>query len=230
MSKNNKISKKTSNQSSKFVFWMIGLVAICIGVFIFLSNSTSTEKVTIDYAGQPFLGEESAPVKIIEFGDYKCPYCKNFTESFFPQIDKDFVKTGKASFYFINYAFINIDSERSAKFAEAVYQELGNDKFWKFHNLLYKKQPADPSSEKMDVYTESFLTDVLKEIASKQETEKVISAFQKNLSQEALDKDMKIAGDLGLTATPSVYINGVKFDGQTYDDFKTLVNDASKGE
>ena len=228
MSKNNKNSKKTSNQSSKFVFWVIGLVAICIGVIIFLSNST--EKVTIDYTGQPFLGEESAPVKIVEFGDYKCPYCKNFTESFFPQIDKDFVKTGKASFYFINYAFINVDSGRSAKFAEAVYQELGNDTFWKFHELLYKKQPADPSFEKKDVFTESFLTDVLREIASEQETEKVISAFQKNLSKEALDKDMDIAGELGVTSTPSIFINGEKFEGQTYDDFKTLVNDATKGE
>ena len=144
MSKNHNNSKKTSNQSSKFVFWVIGLVAICIGVIIFLSNSNSTQKVTIDYTGQPFLGEETAPVKIVEFGDYKCPYCKNFTESFFPQIDKDFVKTGKASFYFINYAFINVDSKRSAKFAEAIYQELGNDMFWKFHELLYEKNLQIP--------------------------------------------------------------------------------------
>lgn len=228
MSKNNKNPKKTSNQSSKFVFWVIGLVAICIGVIIFLSNST--EKVTIDYTGQPFLGEESAPVKIVEFGDYKCPYCKNFTESFFPQIDKDFVKTGKASFYFINYAFINVDSERSAKFAEAVYQELGNDTFWKFHELLYEKQPADPASEQKDVFTETFLTNVLREIATEQETEKVISAFQKNLSEEGLNKDMNLAGELGVTSTPSIFINGEKFEGQTYDDFKTLVNDATKGE
>ena len=41
---------------------------------------------------------------------------------------------------------------------------------------------------------------------------------------------MAIAADLGVTSTPSIFINGVKFDGQTYDDFKTLVNDASKGE
>jgi len=96
--------------------------------------------------------------------------------------------------------------------------------FWKFHELLYKKQPADPSFEKKDVFTESFLTDVLREIASEQETGKVINAFQKNLSKEALDKDMGIAGDLGVNSTPSVFINGVKFPKPDLDPYNLIKN------
>ena len=84
----------------------------------------------IEYEGQPFLGEESAPVAIVEFGDYKCPACKAFDESLFPLIEQEFVETGQAKFYFMNYSFINNDSHRSAQFAETVYQELGNEKFW----------------------------------------------------------------------------------------------------
>lgn len=99
--------------------------------------------VEINYKDQPYLGQEGAPVQIVEFGDYKCPACKNFNENIFPQIKADLVDTGKAQFYFINYPFINIDSTRSAQFAEAIYQELGNEAFWNFHKLLYEKQPSD---------------------------------------------------------------------------------------
>src|SRR5690349_19654660 len=125
MSSGNKKSKSPKKQTSKFIFWIIGLVTVCLVGLIFLSNNAKKE--AIDYKGQPILGEQSAQVKIVEFGDYKCPYCKNFNDQLLPGIEKDFIKTGKASLYFMNYSFINVDSTRSAKFAEAVYKVLGNE-------------------------------------------------------------------------------------------------------
>ena len=70
----------------------------------------------------------------------------------------------------MNYAFINNDSSRAAEFAETVYKELGNDTFWKFHELLYKKQNA--ADEKKDVLTESYLEDTLKEVSSDADAKK----------------------------------------------------------
>lgn len=126
----------------------------------------------IDYKSQPYLGEKSAPVQIVEFGDYKCPVCKTFEEQFFPSIQSELIDTGKAQFYFMNYSFINVDSTRSAKFAESVYQELGNETFWKFHELLFDKQPADLKYEKEDVFTDKFLEETLKEIANDKDVKK----------------------------------------------------------
>ncbi|WP_223590266.1 DsbA family protein [Neobacillus bataviensis] len=182
----------------------------------------------MDYEGQPVLGETSAPVKIVEFGDYKCPYCKNFNDSLLPNIQKDFIDTGKASFYFMNYSFINVDSTRSAKFAEAVFKELGNEKFWQLHELLYKKQPDDSKAEQMDIYTESFLKEILGEIASDAEVKKVVSSYNNGQTKEAWEKDMNAANNLSITSTPTIFINGVKFEGNTYDDFKERVNEAAK--
>jgi protein-disulfide isomerase len=226
MSSGNKKAKKTKKQSSKFLFWVIGFVTICLVGLIFLSNNAKKE--AIDYAGQPFLGEKSAPVKIVEFGDYKCPYCKNFNDSLLPSIEKDLIDTGKASLYFMNYSFINVDSTRSAKFAEAVFKELGNETFWKFHELLYKKQPEDSKAEQMDVYTESFLKDTLSDIVSEAEVNKVVNAFKNDEAKEAWEKDMSAASRLSITSTPAIYINGVKFEGNTYNDFKDRVNKAVK--
>jgi len=221
-------NKKTQlkRQSPKLIFWIVGIIAICFAGLLFISNTTSKVEA-FDYEQQPFLGEETAPVQIVEFGDYKCPVCKNFNETFFPQIEKDFIETGKASFYFMNYSFINIDSIRSAKFAEAVYTELGNGTFWEFHKLLYEKQPDDIAYEKKDVFTEAFLEDTLKEIVSEEEAQKVVASFAKNESESAWDIDMKAANKVGIAGTPTLYVNGKKFEGTSYEDFQEMVEDAA---
>ncbi|MEH7306961.1 DsbA family protein [Neobacillus drentensis] len=228
MSSGNKKSKKSKNQSSKFIFLVISLIAVCLVGLIFLSNTAKKE--AMDYEGQPFLGEKSAPVKIVEFGDYKCPYCKNFNDTLLPNIQKDFIDKGKASFYFMNYSFINVDSTRSAKFAETVFKELGNEKFWKFHELLYEKQPDDTRAEQMDIYSKSFLKDTLSEIVTEAEVKRVVNAFNNDQSKEAWEKDMSAANKLSITSTPSIFINGVKFEGNTYNDFKNRVKEAANEE
>ena len=108
-------------------------------------TNVSEKSVVIDYEGQPFLGEASAPVEIVEFGDYKCPSCKDFNDRLFPIIYEELVETGKAKFYFMNYSFIAADSTTAAQFAETVYKELGNEKFWAFHNLLFANQTTVPN-------------------------------------------------------------------------------------
>jgi protein-disulfide isomerase len=227
-----KSTKKESKSSSQFTFWVIGLVAVCILAFIFLGNHAEKQKESnankIDYSNQPFLGEKSAPVSIIEFGDYKCPNCKNFDETVVPIIQKELVDTGKAKFYFMNDSFINVDSERSAKYAESVYAVLGNDMFWKFHDLLFKKQPEDTKYEKIDLFDEKFLNETLKEVASESDVNKVVEHFQAKKSDDAWKKDMDYAGELGVTGTPTIFVNGKKFEGQTIDDLKEMVAKAAK--
>lgn len=232
MANNKKSTKNKANSSSKFIFWVIGLAAVGILALIFLGNLSKQEEtsdtIAIDYSNQPFLGEETAPVSIIEFGDYKCPNCKNFADQAVPTIVKEFVDTGKAKFYYFNDAFINVDSTRTAKFAESVYQELGNETFWKFHELIYEKQPEDTRYEKIDYFTEQFLTDTLKEVASDEEVDKVVENFKAEKSDVAFEKDMDYVGKLGVTGTPTIFVNGKKFEGQSMDDLKEMVEKAAE--
>lgn len=230
--KKKKVNKSTkSTSSSKFVFWIIGLIAISIIGFIFLANKPKSDdnpKEKMDYANQPYLGEESAPVSIVEFGDYKCPNCKNFADNVVPLIVKEFVDSGKAKFYYFHYPFINVDSERTAKFSEAVYHELGNDKFWEFHELIFDKQPEDTRYETIDVFTEEFLTKTLEEIASEEEVKKVVAYFDTKAPEEAWKSDEALGGKLGVSGTPTIFVNGKRFDGQTMDDLNELVEKAAK--
>ncbi len=210
----------------KGIFWIVGFFAICMAGVIFLSNVADTA-AEISYEQEPFIGEAAAPVSIVEFGDYKCPACKSFNESFFPLIQKELVETGKAKFYFMNYSFINIDSNRSAQFAEAVYQELGNERFWEFHHLMYEKQPDDASFEKVDLYTNEFLQETLGEIASNEEVARVMEAVGKEESMKAWEKDTETAKRLGVSGTPALFVNGREFKGNSFEDLADMVNEAA---
>lgn len=224
-----KTNRTGLSTSSKIMFWVLALIFVCFVALIFLQkNSNSSVVQAIDYNGQPFIGDESAPVSIVEFGDYKCPYCKDFNETFSPLIEKELVDTGMAKFYFMNYSFINVDSTRAAKFAESVYNELGSEVFWKFHNLMYEKQPDDPSYEQIDYYTDSFLEETLKEIASDEESAKVTAAFQEGTYDGALDKDMSLVSEAGIDSTPTILVNGKVFNGQSFNDLKAMVEEEAK--
>lgn len=220
---------QSSDQSSKWIFWSIGIIAVLVVAYLFLMPKSTQLALmeAADYEGQPYFGKETAKVKIVEFGDYKCPACKAFNEELVKQIDKDFVETGIAQFYFFQDPFIAVDSHRTALFAETVYGELGNDLFWKFHDLLYKNQPEDLSLEKQDYFTEDKLKGLIGQIADEQQTEKVMQAFTAKKYQAAVDKDLAIVKRLDVRGTPTLYINGKRFEGTTMDDFKKAVEEAA---
>lgn len=212
---------------SKKLFWFIGVVAVCLIAIVMLTNAKE-DAVLIDYEGQPFLGEESAPVEIVEFGDYKCPHCGEFNNTLLPMINQELVETGKAKFYFMNYSFIAADSTTSAQFAETVYEELGNEKFWEFHHLLFANQTNDSGQE--NLMSEEFLSAVLAEVVTQEEVEKVKLAFSEGKAKDAWDKDMSTANNLGVNSTPTIYIGGKEFTGQTMDDFVEMVDETTDGK
>ncbi|MFC7371539.1 DsbA family protein [Fictibacillus iocasae] len=226
---NKKTVKKSG--SSGWIILAVGITAALAAILIFsgaFKKDSTSQKNDINYAGQPFLGDEKAPVEMIEFGDYKCPACKNFDEQLFPVIEKEMIQTGKVKFYFMNYAFINIDSERSAQFAEAVYKELGNETFWKFHHQLYDEQPDDHAAEKEDIFTEDKLTSILEGVSSKEDAEKVRAAYKESAAKKAFETDKDIVSELGVKSTPTLFVDGQEFTGKSLDDLKKMVDDAAK--
>jgi len=81
--KNKKKSISTSNPLSKWIVWVVGLFSVCVVLGIIFWGNLSKKETAIDYEDQPYLGKESAPVKIVEFGDYKCPFVRTLTNRSF---------------------------------------------------------------------------------------------------------------------------------------------------
>src|SRR5216684_3451568 len=100
-------------------------------------------------------GDANAKVKIVEYGDLRCPFCQKFFTDTEPQILSDYVNTGKASLTFVNYAFLGPASIVAANAAECANEQ---GKFWDFHDYLYKNQPSESD-------TSIFTTDGMTQIA-----------------------------------------------------------------
>jgi len=86
----------------------------------------------------PALGQEKAPVTMVEFSDLQCPFCRQFFVGAFPQIKKEYIDTGKVQFY---YRHLPLTSHPLARpFANASECAHEQGKFWEMHDLIFKKQ------------------------------------------------------------------------------------------
>lgn len=119
------------------------IIAVSVGAFsgsnIKSSDSNMQRKYgTVDTTmGSPVLGSDNAPVTIIEFGDYQCPQCDRWFKTIRPDIEEEYINTGKANLYFVDLAFFGPDSINAA---EATYCAGDQDRYWDFHSILYSNQ------------------------------------------------------------------------------------------
>ena len=85
----------------------------------------------------PLLGSQSAPITIIEVGDYQCEMCKKWFDETRPQIIQNYIETGKANLMFVDMPFLGSDSYWAA---EATYCANDQEKYWEYHETLYELQ------------------------------------------------------------------------------------------
>ena len=129
---------------------IIGVIVIAIiaGVVASLSVPAS-ETVNLDMGrthgtistamGSPVLGDPSAPITIVEFGDYQCHQCYNWFHNTKPAIFQDYIETGKANLVFVDLAFLGRDSPKSA---QASYCAEDQEMYWEYHDILYISQES----------------------------------------------------------------------------------------
>jgi protein-disulfide isomerase len=88
------------------------------------------------------LGRAQAPVRVLEFADLQCPFCRQATLDVLPNVIKDYVRPGRVRMEFHALAFIGPDSVRAARVAEAAGQQ---DKLWNVTELAYHNQGQENS-------------------------------------------------------------------------------------
>jgi protein-disulfide isomerase len=86
------------------------------------------------------LGSPDAPVTIVEFADFQCPYCGQWSTQVFPTLVEDYVRTGKVRVVFNGMAFLGPDSERALRAALAAGEQ---DRLWNVAHLLYQQQGGE---------------------------------------------------------------------------------------
>ncbi|WP_342564839.1 thioredoxin domain-containing protein [Paenibacillus sp. FSL R7-0345] len=213
---------KNNHKKYTIVLGFVVIIVVILSFFNIFNEKTSAnelptlmdakgkldiKKGDFDLENQPFLGEESAPVKVIEFLDFKCPVCKNWDKEVFPEFKKEFIDTGKVQFYFINFPFLGPDSIEAALAAETIYNQ--NSKlFWEFKEKFLENQGSE-----MKIWaTEEFILNFVKEEIDGVDFKLFKKELQKNKYLLDVKKDFKISAANGVFGTPTFLVNGIGVD------------------
>ncbi len=96
----------------------------------------------VNLDGAAYIGDAKAPVTMAYWFDYQCPYCKQEEETVFPQLEKDYVDTGKLKIVFKDFAFLGPDSDVASRAARAVWA-VAPDQFRAWHKAMFDHQDQE---------------------------------------------------------------------------------------
>lgn len=221
---------KKKQSSAKFAVILTLIVVVLFAAIVIINNQTEKAGETVaeqpSIKGQPVLGKDSAPVTVVEFGDYKCPSCKVFNSDIFPKIKKDFIDKGDVKFSFVNVMYHGSGSRLAALASEEVWKE-DPASFWAFHEKLFEQQP----SSEQEWVTPALLEKTVKSTAKKVDPDKL----KENLDKETFAKELKADTDLNdklnITATPTIYVNDkVIKDFSDYEEISKTIKKELKNE
>jgi protein-disulfide isomerase len=99
---------------------------------------------SVAIAGEPTKGSASAKVTLVEVSDYHCPFCRRHMQQTQPQIDSDYVNTGKVQYVFIDYPIQQLHPD-AFKSHEAANCAADQGKYWEMHAKLFATPTKDPA-------------------------------------------------------------------------------------
>lgn len=160
------------------------------------------------------LGNPTAPVTVIEFGDFQCPFCGRFHTTVSPQLREQYIKTGKVKFIWRDFAFLGQESTDAARAALCAGEQ---EKFWDYHDYLFEHQNGENRG--------TFSVPNLKQFARLLELNQ--QAFDQCLDSrkyaDVVANDTSIGRQVGVSGTPTTFVNGERVVGlvpfETIDEF-----------
>ncbi len=146
-----------------------------------------------------FRGDPNAPVTMIEFGDFQCPFCGRYASDTDPQVEDQYVKTDKVRFGFVNFAFLGSESTWAAEAAECASDQ---NKYWEYHDKLYSSQAGENQG--------AFSQDNLKKFAQDLglDTQAFNNCMDSGKYTSLVQQDTQLSSSLGVQSTPTFVING----------------------
>jgi protein-disulfide isomerase len=154
-----------------------------------------TNPVTASFSikGKHTLGAEDAPVTVVEFADYQCPYCLRFAKTTFPILKQKYIDTGKVRWVALNLPLpFHKDARKAAQAAHCAGEQ---DRLWEMRELLFRN-PQQLDAENLPAHAETLSLDM----------EAFNACLQSDRHLAEIDQDAKDANAVRLTGTPSFII------------------------
>lgn len=175
----------------------------------------------VDVGESPFLGNKNAKITIIEFADFRCPFCERFYKDAEKQIIANYVNTGKAKFVFKHYAFLGQESTWASEASECANEQ---GKFWEYHDWLYDNQASESN---LSYYSKANLIKYAGKVGL--DLNKFSSCLNSDKYLGRVSADLANGQAAGVTGTPTIFINGQSIVGaQPFSAFKAVIDSELK--
>ncbi len=187
-----------------------------------ITKPPQPQEVQVEIDDDPIIGKVSAPLTLIEFSDYQCPFCARFSRETLPQIKKEYIDTGKVRYVFRDHP---LPSHREApKAAEAANCAGEQGKYWQMHDRLFEQQSRLSISD-----LKNHAKDINLSI------EHFNQCLDSGKYANEIQKDLQDGQKAGVKGTPSFFLGKSTKDGkiiaysirgaQPFETFKGLIEE-----
>lgn len=207
---------------------LIAAVIAIGGAFYMTQNNGALPGVSVaeaqssDAAVEPVadmvMGDENAPVTVIEYASYTCPHCANFHEETFKKLKQNYIDTGKVKFIHREVYF-----DQFGLWAGMIARCGGDERYFGLVDLIYGGQkdwiadgsPATIVANLKKLGRTAGMTDAQLDtcLQSEENAQSLVAAYQQN------------AGADEITSTPSFIIDGTKYSNMSYDEFAAILDE-----
>jgi len=206
---------KLTSETKLFLGVLVGTVIIVIGAMIAMTRPAKPiAKDKLVSGAQHTIGPKDAAVYLVEFSDYQCPACGQFYT-----VVKELTDTYKDRLLFVYRNYPLPIHEMAIPAAYAAEAAALQGKYWEMHDALFTNQAA--LSEKM-------ISSLAQDMGLRMED------FTKDMQSDGVKKivtdDIALGDSIGINATPTFYLNGVKLNLTTLNDLKVAVTNAIAAE
>jgi protein-disulfide isomerase len=226
-----KMAQQQAEQRKKVMrIGAIALAAILIaGIVILLARPEPDRFGPVKAVAAPdpsipqqglFIGDPNAPLTIIEYGDYQCPWCEKFNTEGFPPMLEEYIKTGQVRFEFRPFSFLGRESTQAARAAFCADEQ---GQFWAMHELIY----GNHDGENQGAYADKRLREMA--VLAGLDMGAYDSCMDSQRSLDKVEAANKVARDNGISSTPTIIIGDGEPTGWSqagWPEFKKEIDDA----
>jgi protein-disulfide isomerase len=161
----------------------------------------------------PVRGDRNAPVTIVEFAEFQCPFCQRASATM-DQIQREYGPT-KVRIVWKHFPLsFHRHARRAAEIGAALHERGGDDWFFRYHDLVF--------ASRGDIDDEALLAAASRAGAAQGEVDRVL---RRGTASAKVDADLELAQTLGVTGVPAFYINGTFIGGaQPIEKFRAVVD------
>ena len=164
-------------------------------------------------------GELDAPVVMVAYSEFQCPFCGKFARDTEPDLIEQYVEDGTLRIEWRDFPYLGEESTTAAQGARAAAEQ---DSFWAFHDEMFADQ-LPPNSGRLD---EDHLAGIAEELGL--DVEQFRSDMTSRATQQAIERDFSEGQAIGVTGTPAFVINGVPVIGaQPTEVFESVIEEAA---